>query len=397
MKKPKYFDGKVSEGFVALYSARSIMFVASGLLGLFLPVFIYQILGNSFEGMILFYGLASLLYILFLAFGVRLADKIGFSKSLKLSPYLLVIFFGIFYFMTENNVAILLPISLIVLSTWRIMYWTPYKTNLAKFTNQKNRGRQISAFYLTQTILSVLLPIIAGFMINEYGYGVLFLIAIILHLVSSLPYRWLPKVPEKYSWGYKETWHKFFKLMKNKTVISYVAIGAESFIGLYVWPIFLFLLLKGDFLKVGLVSTSVVFIAVILQLVSGKIIDKKMSRNKLLKWGTILYSVGWVFKIFIATTFQVFIVGAYHSVAQIFTRTPFDALTYDMSSKEGTYIDEFTVIMEMAISLGRVIAAVMVITLSMFFSIEWLFVIAAVSTLLFNYVGGEKMYLKKTY
>lgn len=397
MRKPKYFDGKVSQGFVALYSARSIMFIASGLLGLFVPVFIYQILGNSFEGMILFYGLASLLYILFLAFGVRFADKIGFSVSLKISPYLLITFFSIFYFVTEANAKILLPISLIVLSTWRVMYWTPYKTDLAKFTSKRNRGRQVSVFYLTQTMLAVLLPIIAGLVIEEFGYDALFLIAIILYIASSFPYRWLPKIPERYSWGYFETWNRFFRLCKNRTVISYMAIGAESFIGLYVWPIFLFLLMKGDFVKVGLVSTVVVFVSMILQFISGKVIDKKFSRGKLLKMGTVLYSIGWILKIFIATTFQVFIVGAYHSIAQIFTRTPFDAMTYDISSKEGTFIDEFTVIMEMAISAGRVIAATLVLILSVFLTIEWLFLIAAFSTLLFNFVGREKLDLKKTY
>ena len=64
--------------------------------------------------------------------------------------------------------------------------------------------------------------------------------------------------------------------------------------------------------------------------------------------------------------------------------TPFDTLVYEISADEGHYIDEFTVLREMALTFGRVITLAVVAFLLLFVSLEWTFIIAAGASLLLN-------------
>ena len=43
--------------------------------------------------------------------------------------------------------------------------------------------------------------------------------------------------------------------------------------------------------------------------------------------------------------------STYHN-CRVFAKTPFDALNYDIAADHGHYVDEYTVIREMAIAIG---------------------------------------------
>ena len=157
-------------------------------------------------------------------------------------------------------------------------------------------------------------------------------------------------------------------------------------VGVVVWPIFIFEVLRGNYFQVGLISTFIIGITVILQLGMGKYIDNYAKEKRILKIGTFLVSLGWIFKIFIGTAFQVFVVGAYHSVSDIFRKTPFDSLRYEIAADKGHYIDEQTVLYEMAIQSGKVIMAILVFLISIFFAIQWAFILAAVAVMALNLI-----------
>ena len=131
-------------------------------------------------------------------------------------------------------------------------------------------------------------------------------------------------------------------------------------------------------------ESLIIAISVIAQLFLGKYIDSKAKKENILKWGSFLYSFGWLIKVFISTAFQIFVVGAYHSITCIFLRTPFDALTYEIAADQEHYVDEFTVLHEMALNFGRVLMIILIIIISFFFDIQWVFVLAALASMVFN-------------
>ena len=386
----KYFDVPLSHGFVSLYISKTIVLIATALLGLFLPIFLYELFDKSFQAVMIYYGAGYFLYGLLVTIGARFLNKYGFRRALRTSVILGVLFYLIFYFLNKDNLGYLIPLSVFILIFYRLCYWLPYHIDFAKFSDKKNRGRQVSIFFATRWMFGIFIPLISGFIIMRFGFDVLFIIAIILYLVSGIPYLTIPRTREKFSWSWLETWQQFFSKQRRRIVLAYAADGAEGIVGLIVWPIFIYQILAGDYFQIGAIATLILLVTVVLQLILGKYLDLKIAKKKVLGWGSFFYSFGWLIKIFIATAFQIFIVGVYHNIAYILWRTPFDVLTYEIAADQGHYVDEFTVIHEMAISIGRALMTIFVIIIFFYFSIQWTFILAALAAIIFNLLKAER-------
>jgi len=386
----KYFDVPLTHGFISLYTGKAIIMIASALLGIFLPIFLYELFNHNFRAVVVYYGLGYFLYGLTVALGGKFLNKFGFRRALRVSVFLGALFYVIFYFIDQYNLKYLIPFSIIVLTFYRLSYWLPYHIDFAKFTDKKDRGRQVGLVEATRSAFQVFAPLIAGFIVLRFSFDVLFIITIILFFTSGIPYLTIPLTREKFSWTLKQTWQQFFSRKRRKMVLAYMAFGAENVITLVVWPIFIYQLLKGNYFNVGAISTLIIGTTVITQLILGRYIDLKTSKEKVLGWGSFFYSLGWLIKIFITTAFQIFVVGTYHSIAHIFFRTPFDALSYEISADQGHYVDEFTVLREMASMFGRSLMAILVILVSFCFSIQWIFILAALAAIVVNLLRRVK-------
>lgn len=387
--KKIYFDGRVSHGFVSLYTGKTIVMIAAGLLGLFLPIFIYNLLGNNFQYTALYFALGSFLYAIAVTLGAKFLNRFGFRRSLRISIFLGAAYYAVFYFIKEDNLIYLIPLAIIIHLFYRLSYWLPYHVNFAKFTSRKNRSRQVAAINATRAIMGIVLPLLAGLIIIKFGFDILFVMAIILHLVSGISYITIPRTYETFSWTYLKTWQKFFSKEYRKTAAAFIAMGAEETTAMVIWPIFIYQLLQGDYLKVGAISTFIIAATVILNLTLGRALDKKLKKKKVLKFGSIFYASGWVIKIFIATALQIFVVGVYHNLMRVFTRMPFETLAYETAADQGHYVDEFTVLREIAINIGKTSILILAIFGSMFLAIQWVFVLAAIAAIGFNLLGKK--------
>jgi len=186
-----------------------------------------------------------------------------------------------------------------------------------------------------------------------------------------------------------ENWREVFEQKNRAVVLRNIALGAEETIGIIVWPIFIFLLLDGDYFKVGALSSFIAGATVLMQFSLGHYLDRIGNKKHVLRIGSILYALGWIVKIFVVTAFQVFIAGLYHKFAKIFTDTSFDAIFYELAADQGHYIDEFTVLGEIAVQIGRVGSIVAVGVMALYMSIEWTFVIGALAALSLNALYGK--------
>ena len=383
----RYFDAPLSKSLVRLYMGKTMAMTGTALLGLFLPIFLYNLFDEDFKLVIIYYGLASLFYGLTVIFGVQFLNKIGFRKGLQISVFLGALFYAIFYFTDKSNYLYLIPFSLFILVIYRLFYWVPYHTNFAKFSDHKDRGRQVSMFHATRLVLGIFIPVMAGLIIVRFGFNVLFVMTIFLYLGSGIPYSALEPTREKFSWSFKETWKHFLSKRRRKITLAYAAHGAEQIIKVVVWPVFIYQILRGNYFAVGAVSTLIIGVSVLVQLILGKEIDLKISKKKVLKWGSFFYTAGWIMKVFLTSAYHIFLVGVYHNISAIFVQTSFDSLNYEIAADEGHYVDEFTVLREMAINLGRSLMAGFVIIVFLFFGIQWIFILAALSVIFFNLLG----------
>lgn len=388
--KKIYFDGNISHGFVSLYTGKTIVEISSGLLGIFLPIFLYELFDRNAAGVVAYFGIASILYLIALAPGASFLNIFGFRRGLRASVFLGALYFAFFYFMDESNLLYLIPLSIITLTLFRIFYWIPYHTDFAKFTDKKNRAREVSAVYAMHLGMGVFIPALSGFLITQYDFDVVFIIAIILYLASGIPYLTIPHTEEKYELSYRAYIRELLSEKRRRVLLAHTAAGAESFVGLYIWPLFIFELLKGNYLHVGAISTLIIGATVILQLSVGKIMDEQIAKKKILEFGSFFYALGWVVKIFIATASEIFITGVYHNIAKIFTSTPFETITYEIAADEGRYVDEFTVLKETAVHAGRIIMAALIFAFASFLAIQWTFALAAIAAIAMNLIWSGR-------
>tara|TARA_Y100000031_G_scaffold132340_1_gene153331 strand:- start:26541 stop:27740 length:1200 start_codon:yes stop_codon:yes gene_type:complete len=387
----KYFSGQLKSGLATLYAGRVLTHIAAGLLGVFLPIFLYTLFHEKIQFVVLFYLVGSLLYMLFVAVGAQYMNKFGFRKALTVGTLFGAIFFVILLSANPEKIFIFAVLAAFALLLHRIFFWLPYHVDFAKFTDSLNRGREVSAMFATRSFLGVLGPIAAGIIISKSGFDILFFIAIFLYVVAAFIFFRTPKVHEKFTWNYRETWKHFCSKEHRAPMLAIFANGAENAIAIVIWPIFIFQLLDGNYFAVGALSTVVVGLTLILQLALGKYLDlDDLHKYKTLRLGSIFYAIGWVAKIFVLTAFHIFIAGLYHGITKIFTRTPFQTLLYDMTADQGHYVDEFTVIREMAMHSGKACGLILVGLLLLVTNIQWAFIIGAVASLLLNLIYYRK-------
>ena len=93
-RKHRYLEGRISRGFNCLYSSRMILKMAASLLGLFLPIFLYELFDYNLKYVIGYYVISYLLYVLTIAWGAKYLNKIGLRRSLRIS----IVWGALFYF-----------------------------------------------------------------------------------------------------------------------------------------------------------------------------------------------------------------------------------------------------------------------------------------------------------
>jgi YQGE family putative transporter len=384
MFKLHYFQGKLNSGFVSLYSGRMIQFIGGGLLNLFLPIFLLQLFALRIELVFLFYLAGYIGYALLLPWGAKMLNKIGLRRSLIISIFFAAAYY-LCFFLVNYNVSVFIALAVIMIVIFRNLFWYPFHIDLAKFTDFSNRGKEISLIWATRSFLTIIMPIIAGLLISFFGFNLVFIIAIIIYLVSIIPFMALPRTKETFVWGYLETFKRFFSKKNRKLVVANLANGAENGVAIIIWPIFIWQLLKGNYISVGAVSSLIVLATVLLQLVVGKYTDI-FNKRKMIRLGSLFYASGWLIKIFVLSSFQIFIAGAYHGFTAIFKDTPFDTLNYEILADHGHYVDEYTVIKELAVQSGKILILIFAILVVFNFGLNWTFALAALASLFINFL-----------
>lgn len=381
-------DPRKDSGFVQLFISKRLLHGAAGaLLGIFLPIYLYTQTGESFWVVGGFYAASSLLYLLLLPPAMRITNWLGFSRTLILGGIFSILFYLTLYFVEPAQLLWWIGPLIIILTCFRLFHWVPFHVDFTMFTKPGERGRDVSLTFATIAFLGVIGPILAGFIVEQTSYQILFLIAIVLLVAATISYGLVPETAANYEWGVGETWRKLFSPEMRGIASGAFANGAEVVVTLVAWPIFLYEILDGDLFDIGAISTVIVALTIGVQILIGRYIDRAKGNSvKTLRVGSMFYAIGWVLKIFVLSAAQVFFVGLYHNVTKIFTKTPFSALMYDMSGEQSRYVDEITVVKEMSEHAGRTLSLVAIIIVSFIFPINYTFIIAAVASLALNMI-----------
>lgn len=372
-----------SKGLINLNVAKLLYEFGINLFGVFLPIFLYQQF-QDINLVILYFGSSSLAYVLTMPFGAKIMGKIGIRNSMILAVLIRIVYFGSYFFFTTNPVlfAILAATSIVFI---RNLFWIPFHTESAILSDKKTRGKQFSIIFGAASLLSIIAPIIAGFILENSVFAVVAVIALVFNLLTIWPLYKIPKSIEEFTWSFKETWQYFLHPFNRRMVTAYAADGMVGAIGSIFWPLFMFSILDEKYRAMGLLTGGIILAGMILRLFIGDLLDR-WQKTKLVHIGVGLNATAWLLKTVIVSTFHVFLASTYHTLALIVLRTSLDTLVYEKAADRGHYVDEYTVIKDMSLHSGRVIGLILVGVLLIFLPIQASFVLAAIATLFINFL-----------
>jgi len=373
----------IKKGLFALGLHKLLNQFGAGLFGLFLPIFLFEFFGFRAWAVFLYGAVYYFLAFVFEPFGAKVMTKIGLKKSMVLGVLFYVAFFASLLLKDFCPLWLVTILSLGLFSIWHAIYWVPFHTAFAESAPRKKLGEVIGLISAARSFIQILVPVVSGWMILSFGYSFLIIIALIFIALSALPIFFIHVGEEKFEFGYWQTFKILFSKKERSLLVLYAAEGAENAIGFLVWPIFLFLLFKGKYLEVGAVASAIVGVSIILEIFIGRLSDS-WNPQKIFRLGVGLTSLGWLLRMFVTTASQVFLVGAYHGLACILMNTPFEAIMYTRAADAGHYVDEYTVLREMALGLGRTMMFIVLIVLVSLLGFPPAFLLAAVATIVFG-------------
>ncbi len=381
-----YISQPLSGGIIRLVIHRIIIAFAIGLFGVFLPIYLYEIMDKSLVYLAGFYFISTISYGILLPLAMRsIVNVIGMRRSLIVGTAMGALMYAFIASLTSENWHTVIVGVFFTYTAFRLFYWVPYFTDFATFSDKENRGREVSLRETLMSLVSVFTPIIAGLIVTYFSFQTLFFIGVGIYFLAILPLYRLPAVSERFTWTFLQTWRNICAPKNRSFVLAYFASGVESGIQVLIWPLVIFALLDGKYFEIGALSTFIVAATMIAQLLTGRWTDT-LNREKMLHVGTTLYAAGWVIKIFIVTAFHIFVIDVYHRIARVFMATPFEAMTYDITESSGHYVDEYSVVREVAEQFGRSAVFLFIICVTFFWNIplQWIFIVAALAALALN-------------
>ncbi|MFH1597913.1 MAG: MFS transporter [Patescibacteria group bacterium] len=360
-----------------LYLSSAIRKFGLGMITLFEPIYFYLYF-NSISKTLIYLMILYAVYFFLAPLGGKIFTKVGLKHSILISvPILLLYYFGLYNINWGLFMVFIVGLLDVV---FKLFFWPAFHTDFAKFSKKEIRGTQISRLALVTTIGQVTGPLLGGLIIVKFGWPVLFIIVMVLLIVSTFPLFMSPDIHEVYSFTYKQAVSRLFTKKRWKRTLAFAAQGAESKVAIWIWPIFLYLLIP-DFVKIGWLTTSILFITVFLVIFLGKQLDKG-KRKVILRIGSILNSSGWLFKIFVTSIPQVFVADTYSRFAQRSLNIPFLTIFYDKAAKRGSYLDEYIIFREMSHALGSVVMFALTLWIyAITGTLIWAFIIAAIGSL----------------
>ena len=327
-----------------LYISVAIRSFALSMISIFIPIFLLK-LNYSLINVLIFYAILNATHALFVIPAAKISSKYGFKHSIFFSIPILIIFYLGLYTLEQFHWPIFL--LAIIFGINNALYWVGYHVDFSKFSDKKNRGKEVGMIKIVSLIFHALGPVIGGLILTFIGFKALFVSVSVLLIASAIPLFFSKDIHEPILFSIKE----ILKGQKIKNTLAFAGDGIESGISSVIWPIFIFFTILNNFTTLGLISSLSILFSLVFVFIVAKFSD--IRRRLVLRIGAVMNAFIWSIRFFIKTIFQVFVIDSFYGVSQTLIHIPFGALNYDKANK--TNIVKFIMFREMIIQTGRVI------------------------------------------
>ncbi len=337
--------------------------LALAMVMVFEPIYLFQ-LGYSLQDIITFYLLVYLVYFFIMPLGAKFARYAGYEWG---------IFWGSFFFAAFYLALFLIPIQTwffyvapIIFAVQKMFYWPAYHAGFAKFSDSSEEGREVGTMNGVTSLVYIIGPALAGFIVLDWGYGALFVMASVIFLLSNIPTLITKENFEKKDFSYGQAYRDLLSKENRQAFLSYLGFG-EEFVVMVIWPIFISLIIVNVF-DLGLLVAATTLITVLVTLYVGKLSDSR-SKRSVLALGSTFYSIAWFIRLFIVNQLGVFFVDTMSRLSKNIIMVPLTTITYERAKKNLSVMSG-VVFFEMALVVGKVLAMLLILLALMFIGDE---------------------------
>jgi len=366
-----------------LFVSTAILDFAVSAVMIFEPIYLYT-QGFSLQQILLFYIAVYVLYFFLLPIGGRICRRHGYEHTILFSSPFLILYYLSFFAISYNRVFVVAAV--VSLAVQKILYWPGYHSNFATWSQKTERGREISNLSALIAFTSAMAPVIGGLVVAIWGFKTLFVIVAVLILASNIPMLRTPELFMPKPFPYLDAFTRLVKRENRRSLWVFIGYG-EELIVLVLWPIFIATLIP-DLFSLGIIVSLSMLANILATLYIGSIVDEG-DRLPVLRSGTVFIAGSWLARTLVSSGLGIFLIDSFYRVAKNMVGVPLMAIVYDGARRTGAA--EAVVFFEMALSLGKIAAALLAMAIFHFFPDFWpgIFVLACLFSALFSFMHDK--------
>lgn len=253
-------------------------------------------------------------------------------------------------YFTETPAQWGIAVFAVFLGAYRALYFAPYALN-RKAISEFGLGDRV--FY---EFLLALIPAFVGATLLYEAYAPLKILfgAGALATFSAVPLVFLPNMYERFNFSYIQTFKELFSPRNARLVWLSFLEGIQGAVLFLVWPLIVFILVGWSYTVLGVIFTITLLSVMLFRSVYRRLISSQSNIARSTPVHVTLAVSGWMLRIVAGTPIGVIIADSYAHAVRPSRGTANDPFVFEQAADGGSYIDEYTVLKEMGLALGRI-------------------------------------------
>lgn len=359
----------------SLYLTHSILNFGLGLIGIFIPIYIFNLTG-SFFFLPAFYGIASAVAVLVFVFEAGFVARLGVTRLVLASN--LARIFNLTLLLLAPRYPAILFLAAIFEGLLYPTYWVAYHVIFASRGHDGSYGREIGWMGIFTSIAAALAPLIGGLVVSTFGFPALYGLGMIVIFLSSFPIFFAGDHLGFHPMSSRQIIRESFSREWRPMFFGLAGMRLELIFATLFWPLFLFAVL-GSYTVLGGLATVQIGAGVVLMMLAGSSVDKKGSR-KVFPRAAILLVPFWLLVGFFRALVPIASLIMYRGILGPFYGISADSLYYSVAKR-----DPYTAVIkrEFVIHLSAVLWCGLAALMWALFPANWpiLFIPAAIGPL----------------
>lgn len=338
-----------------LFTSHTLSLVARSLVGIFIPIYLFQ-LGFSLTEIFLFFFGFYLADVPFRFYGPRLLVKIGAHKSMVVG---LAGSFAFFILLAKLAAHPGLLWAIIPLGGVSSFYWLGFHAIFSASLSRQKVGRLVSLMSLVILITSSLAPAIGGIVATLFGPPALYVAAAILFLLAAAVLVTSRDTVQVSAVNWKQVPWRSIK----QDLIANASTGVISnSIETLVWPLFIFFLIP-SYAGVGGLSAILVLSSALVTVYVGKREESKGEAHYM-KQGSLVYGLTNLLRPLVASSTGVFGANLFAGAGKSYLQVAYSSRYYKNSQRYSPI--EYIAAMELALSVANALFCLLLAALAIF-------------------------------